>query len=61
MTVYLNIPLLMVFYIITMFAVPMVQVEIWKKVNREKLERDLRQVYNKGIRSLAVVLMHAYT
>jgi len=32
-----------------------------KKMNEEKLFRDLQIVHNKGIRSLAVVLMHSYT
>ena len=37
------------------------QVEIWKKVDEKKLREDLKRVYDKGIRSLAVVLMHSYT
>jgi 5-oxoprolinase (ATP-hydrolysing) len=36
-------------------------VEIWKEVNEEKLRQDLTVVFSKGIRNLAVVLMHAYT
>ena len=32
-----------------------------KKLNEEKLIHDLQIVHNKGIRSLAVVLMHSYT
>ena len=37
------------------------QVEIWQKVNREKLVEDLTAVLKRGITSLAVVLMHSYT
>ncbi|ELT87012.1 hypothetical protein CAPTEDRAFT_176070 [Capitella teleta] len=37
------------------------KVEIWQTVNTELLKKDLQTVYDKGIRSLAVVLMHAYT
>ena len=37
------------------------QVEIWQDLNMEKLRQDLQTLLDKGIRSLAVVLMHAYT
>ncbi|ELR11567.1 5oxoprolinase [Acanthamoeba castellanii str. Neff] len=36
-------------------------VEILKKPNLEKLEADLKAVYDSGIRAVAVVLMHSYT
>lgn len=36
-------------------------VNILKKVDEEQVERDLRKLYNEGIRVLAVVLMHAFT
>ncbi len=36
------------------------QVEIWQTVNEEKLREDLQQLLGKGIRSLAVVLLHSY-
>ena len=35
--------------------------EIWQAINKEQLKRDFQRVFDKGIRSLAVVLMHAYT
>ena len=37
------------------------QLEVWEALDEEKLRKDLKKVYGKGIRSLAVVLMHAYT
>lgn len=36
------------------------QVEVWQTVDKEKLRRDLQAVLDKGIRSLAVVLLHSY-
>uniref|UniRef100_A0A5S6QWQ4 5-oxoprolinase n=1 Tax=Trichuris muris TaxID=70415 RepID=A0A5S6QWQ4_TRIMR len=35
-------------------------VEIWKEVNVSKLENDLAQAYKRGIRSVAIVLLHSY-
>ncbi|KAK7474011.1 hypothetical protein BaRGS_00034721 [Batillaria attramentaria] len=35
--------------------------EVWQAVDEAKLRSDLQEVYDGGIRSLAVVLMHAYT
>ncbi|XP_061197337.1 5-oxoprolinase-like isoform X1 [Saccostrea echinata] len=37
------------------------KLEIWQKVDTEKLKRDLQALLDKGIRSLAVVLLHSYT
>nr|KAG5689816.1 hypothetical protein BaRGS_029294 [Batillaria attramentaria] len=37
------------------------QLEVWQAVDEAKLRSDLQEVYDSGIRSLAVVLMHAYT
>lgn len=37
------------------------QLEIWEKVNTEKLREDLQKLLDKGIQSLAVVLLHSYT
>ena len=37
------------------------QLEVWEELNKSKLRKDLERVYNRGVRSLAVVLMHAYT
>ncbi|KHJ41426.1 hydantoinase/oxoprolinase [Trichuris suis] len=34
-------------------------VEIWKNVNIQKLQNDLTETYQRGIRSLAVVLLHS--
>ena len=31
-----------------------------KKLNTEKLERDLKDLRDKGIKSIAVALMHSY-
>ena len=39
----------------------LVQLEEWQAVNEDKLRADLQKVLQQGIRSLAVVLMHAYT
>ncbi|BGO97667.1 putative 5-oxoprolinase (putative) [Rhodotorula toruloides] len=36
-------------------------VHILKKVDEEQVERDLRKLYDDGIRVLAIVLMHAFT
>ncbi|KAK7115257.1 5-oxoprolinase-like [Littorina saxatilis] len=36
------------------------KLEEWQRVNEEKLRSDLQKVMSQGIRSLAVVLMHAY-
>ncbi|XP_078482471.1 5-oxoprolinase [Ciona intestinalis] len=33
----------------------------WKKLNEEKLRNDLTAILNKGIKSIAVALMHSYT
>jgi len=38
----------------------LLQVEIWQTVDRDQLRRDLQLVLDKGIRSLAVTLMHSY-
>ncbi|XP_054717716.1 5-oxoprolinase-like [Uloborus diversus] len=35
-------------------------IEIWTSLNEDKLMTDLQKVYDKGIRSLAVVMMHSY-
>ncbi|OQV21451.1 5-oxoprolinase [Hypsibius exemplaris] len=35
--------------------------EVWRPVNVPKLRVDLQAVYDRGIRSVAVVLMHSYT
>ncbi|KAM4688297.1 5-oxoprolinase isoform 1-T2 [Discoglossus pictus] len=35
--------------------------EVWEPVNLQHLEKELRRVLSRGIRSLAVVLMHSYT
>lgn len=35
-------------------------VEVWKKVDRAKLEQDLHQVLQSGIKALAVVLINSY-
>ena len=37
------------------------KLEEWQAVNEDKLRADLQKVLQQGIRSLAVVLMHAYT
>lgn len=37
------------------------KLEIWEKVNTEKLREDLQKLLDKGIQSLAVVLLHSYT
>ena len=37
------------------------QLHVWQSLDREKLKRDLQQLLDQGIRSLAVVLMHSYT
>ena len=37
------------------------QVEIWQRVDKEKLREDLQKLLAKGIRSLAVVFLHSYT
>lgn len=33
---------------------------VWQMLDKEKLQSDLQRVFNLGIRSLAVVLMHSY-
>ncbi|XP_064641075.1 5-oxoprolinase-like [Lineus longissimus] len=35
-------------------------VEIWQRVDEDKLKVDLKRLLQKGIRSIAVVLMHSY-
>ncbi|XP_069771232.1 5-oxoprolinase isoform X3 [Narcine bancroftii] len=35
--------------------------EVWTRVNLEQLENKLKDVLSRGIRSLAVVLLHSYT
>ncbi|GFY72970.1 5-oxoprolinase [Trichonephila inaurata madagascariensis] len=35
-------------------------IKVWTPLNEEKLRKDLKAVYSKGINSLAVVLMHSY-
>ena len=37
------------------------QVHVWKCLNKSKLEADLKDVLDCGIKSLAVVLLHSYT
>lgn len=37
------------------------QLHILTELNMEQLIRDLKPVISKGIRSLAVVLLHSYT
>ncbi|XP_014668394.1 PREDICTED: 5-oxoprolinase-like [Priapulus caudatus] len=37
------------------------KLEVWKEIDEEKLRRDLQTLLDKGIRSVAVSLMHAYT
>ena len=34
---------------------------MWKRLNKEKLTADLSSVLSRGIKSLAVVLLHSYT
>ncbi len=36
------------------------QLEVWEELDLEALEVDLKTVLEQGIRSLAVVLLHAY-
>jgi len=33
---------------------------MWKSVDRDQLRQDLQMVLDKGIRSLAITLMHSY-
>ncbi|KAJ8302674.1 hypothetical protein KUTeg_019070 [Tegillarca granosa] len=37
------------------------KLEVWERVNRDKLRCDLQMLLDKGIKSLAVVLLHSYT
>ena len=37
------------------------QVEVWRELEDLKLKRNLERVLAKGIKSLAVCLMHSYT
>ncbi|XP_064599058.1 5-oxoprolinase-like [Liolophura sinensis] len=37
------------------------QLEVWQPVNLDKLRDDFQRIKNKGINSVAVVLMHSYT
>ena len=37
------------------------QVEVWEPLEKEKLKQELTRILEKGINSLAVVLMHSYT
>lgn len=37
------------------------QLEIWQTIDEQKLRQSLQKVFNKGIRSLAVALIHSYT
>lgn len=46
--------------LLEIFFVPF-QIEIWQALNAGQIKQDLQKVYNQGIRSLAVVLMHSYT
>lgn len=49
--------------IIDVFFLPFIyqfQLEIWEKVHVEKLKDDLKRLLKKGIKSLAVVLLHSY-
>ncbi|XP_041376521.1 5-oxoprolinase-like [Gigantopelta aegis] len=39
----------------------MEKLEVWQPIDLTKLREDLKSVLNKGIKSLAVVLMHSYT
>ena len=36
------------------------KINIWQPINRIKLYEDLKRVFNKGIRCLAVALLHSY-
>lgn len=35
--------------------------EVWRELDLQRVEQDLRRVQSKGIRSLAVLLLHSYT
>ncbi|XP_077982211.1 5-oxoprolinase-like isoform X2 [Glandiceps talaboti] len=37
------------------------KLEVWQAVDKEQLRKDLQKVLDKGIKSLAVVLLHSYT
>jgi 5-oxoprolinase (ATP-hydrolysing) len=37
------------------------ELEIWQTIDSEKLRQSLQQVFDRGIRSLAVALLHSYT
>ena len=37
------------------------KIEIWKSIDRIKVHQDLKRIYDKGIRALAVALLHSYT
>ena len=44
-----------------LFFILALQLEIQERIDKEKLRADLQVILDKGIKSLAVVLMHAYT
>lgn len=35
--------------------------EVWRELNLDHVEKDLRGVLSRGITSLAVLLLHSYT
>ncbi len=37
------------------------ELEIWQTIDSQKLRQSLQQVFDRGIRSLAVALLHSYT
>ncbi|KAL3859675.1 hypothetical protein ACJMK2_009883 [Sinanodonta woodiana] len=37
------------------------EIEVWQTIDKDKLMSDLKSLLEKGIRSIAVVLMHSYT
>ena len=37
------------------------KLQVWKSIDRQQVYDALKQVYDKGIRSLAVALLHSYT
>ena len=37
------------------------QLEVWQTIDTKKLRRSLENVFCKGIRSVAVALLHSYT
>jgi len=35
--------------------------EVWRELDLERVEKDLRGILSRGITSLAVLLLHSYT